>query len=270
MAQINGKNVAIDGISNGGRVEIQRVVKAGPIYHSAGLGGADRAAGNIDFVGRFSAWGHTPTVFPNDAFTLAFTLDGGGTTSGLTAANVVCTGLDIVVPVFDPSARNGVYYVVYFGAGGTDLSASGATTGVAVPILSTKGLACTLAGTLQTNVQGMKLSFRSNGEPYVDSGSASGVYSRPAGNIDWTLQCRKTIATMASCPVLNVVGATSMQVASGITWAMSYGRITGVEGVFDPQSGEVLAADITTEMCFSEAAVLGTIADPAGATKWPV
>lgn len=257
----------MNGVPNGGRVEIKRFVRAEPIFHSSGEGGADRAEGNIDFMGRYLAWGHTPQVFVDDTFTLAFTLDGTDST-GLTANPVVCNGIDIVVPVFDPKQRNGVYYIVYFAACGVNLSAGGATTGAAAAILSVKGLACTVAGAAQTAIQGMKLSFRANAEAYVDS-STGGIFTRPSGNLDWEFTCKRTIADLALAPALNSIGAMKMYVESAKSWDMSWGRVMGVEGDFDPQDPNVLSVDITAEKCASAAGVVGTIVNPAGVTVWP-
>jgi hypothetical protein len=269
MIRRTGKDVAVNNIPTGGRLAFQRTVKANPIYHSGGQGGAERAEGNVDFVGSYWAWGHTPSVFCNDRFTLAFTLTGGGTESGLTAANVLCTGIDIVVPVFDPSARNGVYYIVYFGAGGTDLTASAATAGATAQIFNVKGLACTVAGSAQTCIQSMKWSFRVDGEPFIDS-CGNGVYDRPTGNLDWRFECRKTIDGMEDAPALNAVGAMQMEVTDALHWDATYGRVVGVEGVFDPQSREVLGIDITAEKCaLAATGAVGTILNPAGATVWP-
>src|SRR3989304_5088396 len=109
--------VSVNQLSN---IEIAREVTAEAIFHSAGQGGAERAEGNVDFTGAYVAWGHTPVLFPNNTFTLAFSLNGSG--GGLTAAGVFCTGIDIIVPTYDPRQQNGIYHKVLFGAGGTDLS----------------------------------------------------------------------------------------------------------------------------------------------------
>lgn len=263
---ITGKDVAVNGVPNGGRVDIQRTVKGSPLSHSSGSGGSDRPTGNIDFVGRYMAWGHTPQVFPNDIFALAFTLDGSADSSGL-GATVRCLGTDIIVPPFDPRQRNGVYYLVYFGAHGADLAAGGATTGAATAILSTKSLGCTIASAAQTAVQSMKLSFhvRAHKEPYLTS---SGVFTRPSGDIDWRFQCRRNISSMALAPALNAIGALNMYVTDALSWDMTYGRVVDVEGAFDRQD-RIRFIDIAAEKCEGADGAVGTIVTPGGVTVWP-
>jgi hypothetical protein len=246
-------------------VEYQHVVEASDIFHSSGKGGAELAEGSVDFDGRFLVWGHTPTFFPtgdNRLKALAFTLSGAGTNSGLSVSSAACTGLDIVVPTYDETRRNGVYYVVYFGAAGVDFSAGGATPGAAGPIFNVKGLGCTFASTPQANVQKMHLAIRNLGDKYVDS-STNGVFNRPDGPINWRFNYRRGLTTMADAPALNAVGEVIMYVETAKTWILDYGRVIKLEQLLDPQSGEVIGADIAIGMC-TNAGVVGSIKDPTG------
>lgn len=266
---ITGKNVAVNGVANGGAIRLVRTVDSSEIVTSAFDGGAERNEGNVDFEGLFNAWGHTPTVFPNDTFTLAFTLDGGTTSSGLTAASTRCTGIDIVVPVYDKSKRNGVYYSVFFGCNGTDFSTGGATPAVSVAIPNVKGLACSFGGVDQTCVKNMKLSIRAiNADPNVSS-CTDGVYERPEGVIDWEFTYVKEITSMSLTPAMNEVGIVVMDVTDALNWTLSYGRVMDKQNIFDPESGAVIAEEITIRMC-TDSGTVGSIVDPAGITQWPL
>ena len=272
MSVIVGKDVAVNGVPNGGVVEIEDRSDSEAIYHSSGAGGAERAEGNVDYEGSYLAWGHTPllgesTLFCNDKFALAYTL---GTTGSGQGANVRCIGLDIVVPTYDPTGRSGVYHKVYFGADGEDLAAASAAAGAAAAIINSKGLACTFDGSRLTNVVSMLWRFRVNVQGEPDS-SSGGIYQRPAGNIDWQFMVRRHITSWASVPAKNATGALAMEVeASGssyLEWTASQGRVIQRKGIFDPQSRELVGVDIVIGKC-TNSGVVGTINSPSEQV-WP-
>jgi hypothetical protein len=179
----------------------------------------------------------------------------------------MCTWIDIIIPIFDPSKRNAIYHQVHFGACGYDFSAGGATAGVSVAPLSPKSRDFSFNSADYTQSFGMMLSIRQvDSEPQVNSCTA-GVYFRPSGNIDWEFRAGIHINSMASLPAMNTVGALVMEVEAAKNWTLNYGRVKNIQTEVDRASGELIGAEITIGMCTLNGTA-GSIVNPAGATEW--
>ena len=278
---ITGINVVVEGFPTFGNLELEETVHAEPIFHSGGGGGADRAAGNIDFRGRIIAWGHTPPTFPGDTFDLSFTINGGDhvlSNSVETDLNttVRCMGLDIIVPVEDPQQQNAVYYIVEFGAAGYGLSYgvdSAPTDTVAPRIYPVQGLTCLLDDEEEDNVTEMRLSIKNMTEPALNSGT-NGVFYRARGNLDWQFTYSRHINELSLLPDKNSVKSIEMQVEAAVgttaalSWLASYGRVMGPKIMLDRKTRRPISAEITLEMCTNGTKV-GEVSDPTITQKWP-
>jgi hypothetical protein len=284
---ITGVNAVVSGFNCSGSVEIQREIDSGPIQTAQGEGGIDRVAGNVDFTGKIMAFGYKPPhlAFPNQEFSLSFTTNGNDNVS---CAGVRCTALEIMVPPHDRSGRNCIFYVVHFGADGTDLSF--ATTGGPAASnvnskYSSKNLATYLSmgtGTYrQTNCQWQHLIITAEIERKVNSDS-NGVYFRAPGNLDWSYTYEQETSSPYYLPALNsisnVVMQTNPQYAGGVStgagsvgyWLLSYGIVDSYKTLIDHASRLPIAYQVTLKKCDGGGTSIGSITDPDATSMYPV
>lgn len=272
--RITGKNVVANGFPTLGHIKLDRGCTARPVFASNTQGGADRASGNLYIRGYYYAWGGYPPagVFPGETFALTFTING---TEVASATAVMCTGLEVFAPTYDPSQRNRCYYVVHFGPAGYDLVLTGAVpTDTASPMFyNVKGLAATLDTVAQDGTQDMHLQIRNLAQESIDS-SYNGIWYVPAGNIDWTFRYKRAIASLASLPAVNSIVTAGMEIqnSSGTTpalaWALAYGRVITSEGTYDRADEKTMTSEVVIEKCENGTDV-GSIIDPLGVTQWP-
>ena len=278
---ITGVNACVSGVPTMGFVEIERTIDSTAIADSAGKGGMDRVPGNVDFTGKIFAYGYKPPsgTFPNKTFTLDFTQDSTDVTAvaGVIAADVRCIGLEIMVPAHDKTGKNAIFYIIHFGANGTDLSYGSATSANTVPTkYPSKNMATYLDTVRQTYCQWAHLMISAEVEPKVNSDS-NGVYFRPAGQIDWKYTYNREVKTMSLLPALNTIHPIRMQTGAGGTsgggtvgyWALNYGMVTGYKAKIDHASRLPISYDVELEKC-SLLTDVGSITDPDGAQMWPV
>ena len=271
---ITGKNVCANGFNTLGHVYIDRIVKANPIYDSSGQGGADRPTGNVDFEGYIMAWGRQPPtdIYPNKMFDMKFTLIGGtGASVGTGGAFVMCTGLDVIVPTNDPKEENAVFYMLHFGAAGTDLTYGGAV--IAAPTTLTKypvqGLTMAIGGNPVDGVEHMQFSIHQQRGQAEPNSSTNGVCLRPVANLDYSFMYRIDVNAMSLLPTLNSIVAPIVMRTDGTNgWTASYGRVMQHKGIFDHANSRLLAVDVTLSKCTSGTDV-GSVLMPDGTKIWP-
>lgn len=235
---ITGKDVIIKGVKTGGKVMIRRTSDT-KASHASGQGGiALRPDGNVDFEGFVWAWGNAPLVNVNALFDLGFNLSSTG--GGLKCDSTICTGLELIVPVNDPTKKNRVYYKLHFACNGVDLSTGSLESSTAGTPYSSKGLSLTFGGADQACLAIAHVKVFSTAISDVNSCTNS-IYVRPAGNIDWKVTWERRINALSSLPALNARGVVAVA-----GWSLDC-MITETGGEFAADDPTALSATVVAE-----------------------
>jgi hypothetical protein len=271
MSVITARNfqISTDGttVSTASKGRILRVSEAGPAHASNFKGGTGRGCGVGDWQGYFMAYGHTPPLFPNDTFTLVCSLDNTNSASG----DAICTGIDIVVPNEpERDGKNYVFYRVYFGAMGADLTfgSSPPSTDVSqAAMFCASGLPLKLDNVAEDEIIRSELRIRAAAPRYAKD---TGWYSRTAGNLDWELDYRRRISSLGSLPAIGTLKVVKQYVTAALFWELSWGRVTEPFDVeIDRESNAIVAASVKLEMSAYYGTSYGHINNPATTQCWP-
>lgn len=272
---ILGRNVVVNNVSTLGGLRLDNRSEKSPVHASNLSGGVDRVCGIRKLQGYYWAYGDTPPVFPNDLFSLSFTLNGAADTWAQNTS-VRCRGIEVIADAYDERQENAVYYIVHFGGAGVDFTTgSGAapTDSTQPAKYCTKGLGLKLDGVLQEYIAGMHLRVVAIADEDTNS-TLNGIAFYPAGDIDWTFEYTQRVKQWPVTPALDSVVTIQMatQLTAGLAflryWELAFGQLASKESQFDRKTRKPLSVQRTYEKCTSGSDI-GHIIDPAGTTQWP-
>lgn len=179
-------------------------------------------AGNKDWSGSFTGYGHTPAVLPGAGFTFTGTIDG---TNGATGTAIV----DSVEIVIDIEAGAPISYTVNFSSNGALSLGAAAATDVTTPDPPTS-IGCQVeTGTMVavpvwsdiTDVRTVTITITADNQSYVSSETA-GETLRFAGNISATIAISVYEDDFADLPALNAENGLRVYVTATTYWLFDY------------------------------------------------
>ena len=247
--------------------KINEIQRAEPRADSTTQLGMTRQCGIKDWRGYFLGYGHTPVVFPGDTFVFTGSL-GGASPKGVTGT-AIC---DRIVIIWDIEAGKVIEYRVDFSANGTlDKSDTTSITDSETPVIEcSTSMYVAIAGGVQTDIRYMRLEITAANRPYVSSTTA-GQVKRTAGNIDAECTYKLYQDTPANLPVLAVPNALRFYVTVSTYWELTWMLLEEIEDLGANREGaENVGATIKGALVAYNGTGIGTIINPASATKWPV
>lgn len=283
MSVIAGINGAVSGINTTRSWNITSLADLQAIIASNTKSGRIRLAGNRDWNGGYSAYGHTPIKLPGDSFTFTGKMD---TKAGPTVIGVEGVALvDQVVITIDLEAGLPIAHEVAFSSNGI-LAYSDALTDFSDTTIpdppSSIGTKLELAEAIATPVFTEVTDFRTavftltrDNASYVSAATA-GDTKRLAGNFD----CALTYGIYEGDPTKyvqpNVIKHVRLFVNATEYWElkwMRYGDVSDVE--VNIETGVIVGASMNcaqhgfAQVPAGSAAVEGFVKDPAVVTVWP-
>lgn len=263
MGVIDGKNAAVGSESTVWGWKITHSGNLVPIVASNTSGGALRDAGNKDWVGYYDLFNHTPANFPGDSVAGTFSLDGTHGYAGTARIAKIEWEWDLEQGGYIQSR-------VSFGANGTLTSGPAAASDDTVPaIYPVQGLMVKLHGVQQGHCHYMRLIIERNCRRYCDA-EADGQFLRTEGDrIDAIAMWGVYEDNPAAHPVVGNLAVVAMYVDDTTYWELTWMRIEQVEQVLDRENKRPVGAVVTASFTAHNGTSVGTIKNPAGATKWP-
>lgn len=275
MSVIAGVGGAVNGQSTVRAWTITSLADIQAIVASGSKQGTVLVAGNVDWNGNFTAYGHTPAVMPNEGFTFTGSIDG---TNGATGTAIV----DSVEIVIDIETGAVIAYTVNFSGNGILVLGSAAATDSTKPCpltsIGTKAQLGTMASspvfTEITDVRTITITITADNQGYVSSGTAGGM-KRVAGNISATVSITVYEGDPANLPAANSEGVLRLFVTSTLFWEFKYIRFADISDVgVDVEGATIAGATINgTWSAFGEISSTcteGSIKKPDLSTYWPL
>jgi hypothetical protein len=269
MGVDGGKLMAVDGEKTVYGWKIKYDGNLADYVASNTQGGAGRKSGNKDWIGYYDMYSDQDTPyaairFPGDSFTLkATTTTAKGFEGTARCTRLVCT--------WDVENGRYIHYRVYFGANGALTVGATAATDVTTPCpQNAKGMYVALDDTQEDQCHYMRLDMRQNCKRYC-SAEANGQYLRTAGDrMDVEGVWRVYEDTPANLPVMHAMHVVKFYVDGSNTWAITWMRIDGIEAGIDRENDRVpTTTEITARFNAHNGTTIGSIVNPASATKWP-
>ena len=232
-------------------------------------GGTGRAEGNTDWSGSFQLYGHTPPVWPGDAFAFAGSIDGAVGCSGYAIVDSFDLVIDVEGAKIDSETIN-------FSGNGALTKGVQVVTDVVVPnppsgFYGGVSLADAVGGTFApvSDVRQITLRVQAQNPAYVDS-STSGQTMRKPGNID----CTASFGVYLLDDFTNIFAVNTLKVIQIAVTASTYWEIAWV--IFHEASGieanmeavNIVSATNNASWTGFSAGVKGYIKDPAGIYRW--
>lgn len=258
-----GNVMAINGVNTVRRFTIRKLNDSRPYVASNTKGGSGREEGPFDWVGVYSAYGHTPAVFPGEAFAFVGSTDGS---VGFTGTAIV----DRIHIKWDIEKKAILEHYVYFSSNGALTEGAAVATDTTSPApTSSKNMYVALDGTKQTHIRNMELVIVSKNKPYVDS-DTDGWTKREKGPIDFQFRYGIYEGTPASLPTMGQDYVVAFYATPTSTWELAWGHIEGYEDFnVDHEGQENVSAVVIGSMSGFSGTMAGWIKNPAGDTKWP-
>lgn len=250
------------------------------LVHSASKKGSARTAGNTDWTGKYTAYGHTPVKLPGDSFTFK------GVVKGTGSNNVEAQGTAIIDAVeieWDIEGGKPISHVVEFGGNGALTFVNNGTAAldavIAAPVASigTKLELWTVAASPAkdveiTDVRTMKLRIERPSLAYASS-ATSGGKRRVSGNWDANLTATVYWDDWSTLPAVNAVREVRAFVDGSTYWQMKWGILREQSGLdVDVEAPGLVGCTLTWDMqaitTVAATPTLGQIAKPGGAAVW--
>jgi len=275
MAVLAGVAGAVDG-SNAIRVwSVSTTNDLQAYVHSGTQQGTGRLAGNGDWSGNYTAYGHTPDVMPGETFTFTGSIDG---TNGATGSALV----ESVEIAWDIEAGTIIQHVVNFASNGALTLGAAAATDVVVPDPPTSiGCKLTLAAPAATpafsevtDIRTMTLTITSSNPSYASSTTAAAT-KRLRGNIDFTFTFSVYEDDFADIPAAGDIQSARVYVDATTFWDLNwimFGEASGLE--VDIEGPGIVGATLNSSMNgftgIAATPTVGFIKTPAAVTYWPI
>jgi len=264
---ISGKGGAVNGENCVRLWQVARVTAPAEAVCSASDGAVVRGAGIWDWQGRYSGYGHTPSVLPGETFQFI------GATRGSKGVQSVANGAIMEeTRISWAIARGGfIEYVNSFKC------ATGALTFGSVSASDTSTpnpsvvRSCTLDVTGCEELQEMELVLKCISPSAVTATTAGGT-ERDVGNKDAEFTAR-ILTKDASFPTESQVQVVNFDVGSGLSWTMTWGIVTLVAPLLPIEGPDLqpgfFQAQLAGKFTGYYSGTKGSITTPAGASWWP-
>lgn len=274
MSVVSGMGGAVNGVSTVRGWSIDHAADLTPYVASGMKGGTSRVAGNKDWTGQYTCYGHSPTHFPGDAITFTGSIDGSNGCTGAAMVNEVTINWDI-------EAGGVINYTVSFEGNGALTFGASVATDVTVPSafpanackIELADVAASPSYSEVDNIRTITLTFTKSNPSYASSGTA-GLVKRVEGNLDCSLSYGVYEGDPTAYIQPNTVQFVRVYVNATTYWeikAMRFGAVSGVE--VDIEGPNVVGATQNAEFeafyDLSGTMTEGVIINPAVVTKWP-
>jgi len=265
MGAYVGVDLAIDGVNTARGWKISQTSNSQGYNASNTQQGTGRACGNVDWIGQYWCYGHTPAYFPGDTFTFQAVTDQG---AGLQGAAIIervrifwnIAKGDYIAHVVD-FARNGA---LTFTATATDVTQPGGY------VKCSEGTKFTYGGTELQEIEEMMLDIRCANRPRVTS-STSGGALRARGNLDAAWSVKSIEHDPSAYPVINALWDLKFYVDATTYWTVNWGKVTASPNDYggNHETLEYIGGTVEGKFSGHSATSTGAIITPAGTTKWP-
>jgi hypothetical protein len=265
MAAHAGQAMAIDGVDTARGFRITQTSESRPYGASNTAQGAGRKCGNVDWLGHYWCYGHTPVHFPGDTFTFqAETYDG----KGLQGSAIV----ERLRIFWNITEGDYIAHVVDF-ARVDELTFTGSATDSVNPstkVVCAQGTKFTYGDAELTEIDTMMLDFRSQNPKRVTSSTNGGVV-RARGSLDAYWQVKHKEHDPSQLPTLNDTHVLKFYVSDAEYWELTWGKVLASPNQFGVEMEPLDYIDNTLAGAWNAHADTGqgSILDPAGDQKWP-
>ena len=276
MAIKTGINAAINGVSTarGWQVTYNAATQKGVASNTKG--GPARAAGNTDWKGSYTAYGHTPSVWVGEKFTFLGSEDGAVGVSGAAIVDTISMTIDI-------EGGTIIGYTVNFSANGAlTLNAAAVVADATLPTIYSAvqrkvQIKATSEGAAFADIDDVRtvtLNFSAENKSYVSS-STAGATKREAGNIEATISISIYESSLDAVILPNSIYSVRVFVEAAAYWDISYMMFGEASNINVAREGaEVIsytANGAFTGYARNDAGTMveGFIKNPAVVTKWP-
>jgi len=263
---IYGKNLAVEGEATTEAFEIHHTGEQPFLGAGNTNGGVEREEGNLNWWGSYRLRGHTPARFPNDSFTFL----GAPVNTGDKAVSGTARCSEIRIE-WDIRGGEFIRSEVLFRANGALSFGQTAPTDTSIPgSLISKGLYVKLDSATQAHVDFMRLVIRAAVSPYCDS-TTNGQIQHKEGDVDAEAIWKISSDDSNDFPTVNQDYVAAFYVTVSTYWELTWMRIAGiVPWKVDRRQREVPVQYLAhARFTCTNGTTLGTIKNPAGATKWP-
>jgi hypothetical protein len=265
MGVTSGVTGAVNGYSTVRKWMIEDTIEESELLTLSNTSAGQVSEGGVtDWKGYFIGKGHTPGVFPGDA--LSFSGDiGNGTGKSGTA---ICEVLDITG---DVERNHAIEYNVRFSGNGVLAShTTPVTDSTACAFYLPTSLAVYFGSTKLTDTRYWRLILKNATRPYVSSETAAGR-KRNRGAMTGGFIVKSYFDDPTTLPTVGSYYTTKFYVTDTTFWQVGYCRVMKVEDLgADHDSEENVGVTISGVFsAWNNGTALGSIIDPAVATKWP-
>lgn len=269
MAVLRGKHGTING-ANTVRYWMVMSEADDQAYHASNVnGGTGRIDGNTDWQGIYRAYGHTPAVWPGDAFSFAGAMNSLGTVGA--SGTAIVQRIRIVCPIEEGGK---IWHEVLFGGNGAlTLGTVSVTPDTSVPNPpAAQGCKVAIGNPTPadvTDVRGWELVIEDPTVRYANSGT-SGGYRRESDNLDAQVQYDVHAANFNVLPTLNANHIVRLYVTASIYWELKWAKVLKLPKNEVPiEDRQLVSGTVMLGMNGHVSGTTGWIKNPAGTTKWP-
>jgi hypothetical protein len=277
MSVISGASGAVDGASGTQNWSITSSKDIQTFVSSATKGGTGRLAGNGDWSGRYSAFGHTPAVMPGDTFTFTGSIDG---TNGATGDARV----DRVEITIDIEGGKIIGHTVDFSSNGdltlgaavaTDTAAQCPPSAIGCRVAMSTALAAAGSATFADidDVRTISITLTADNKAYRSS-STNGGTMRTKGTFDATFSFSVYTDDFSTLPAPGITRVFRFYVSATTFWQFEWGMVGELSDLaVDIENKNPIGATVNGGMTgvatIATVCTYGTIKNPAGNTVWP-
>ena len=268
----------VDGIHTIRNWNINDSASANKFNASNTKGAVGRTAGNIDWTGGYSSYGHTPVKMPGDEFNFLGAID-DEVDNGV-QGDCIVESTEIVV---DIASGKSIEHNVEFAAKGVldlEADASAVVDNVVPDVPPSIGCKLHINKNLVTPsweeliyVTTMRLRFSRENPQFANSGTA-GVINRSRGNLDCMLSADFQNNKFGELPAKNTFIGLRMYVTATTYWEILWGIVENLTNMSCPVEDAGIVGG-TINLGFSgytrvgSTPTEGSIKKPGGATYWP-
>lgn len=277
MGAIGGSGGTVNGMTAVREWSIDTKADVQPYVASNTKAMTGRVLGNVDWSGKFSAYGFQPVVMPGQVFTFSGNMSNGNGAEGTAIVDSVSLKIDI-------EGGKPIGYDVSFSSMGAltfgETVATDVSIACAPPSIGCKVEVAPAAETYGTeeyvevtDVKSVDLNFTAANVAYNSSATA-GQTARVVGNVDCTCSIAVTLDDLTDLPVKNDIDGVKVWVSATEFWVLRWMICSGISGVTVPiESAGVVGA--TINYSFTGYAVIdgecteGDITLPDTTEYWP-
>ena len=279
MGRITGKDGGINGIGCVRVWDVDSSRIGGRFSGSCAAGVIDRILGSKDWVGRYGAYGHTPTVMPGEAFAFIGSIDGSVGVYG--TAIVESVRITSQIPQEENQEPKPVSHVVTFKANGalTKGAAVAADATIANPPnpgdlkFQYATPAVSPSWTTLSEVYSAEILLSCRNPTYKPGSSVYQTY-RLKGNLDAQVEIQCQADDFSDLPAEGTIQGIKVFVTDTLFWRIDWMLVEHLNAMRVPvEAGEIVSA--TPQLAFKPNTLVGAVAtkgqiiNPSGSVWWP-